>query len=63
MKNVKEDDDGWYECFGDNSVGRNKSQVQLKVVCKLLVYGIQGGHFLTAPLQTLIFPKVFNEIC
>ena len=21
---------------------------------------IQGGHFLTAPLQTLIFPKVFN---
>ena len=26
---------------------------------------IQGGHFLTAPLQTLIhvFPKVFNEIC
>ena len=24
---------------------------------------IQGGHFLTAPLQTLIFQKVFNEIC
>ena len=24
---------------------------------------IQGGHFLTAHLQTLIFPKVFNEIC
>ena len=22
---------------------------------------IQGGHFLTAPLQTLIFPRVFNE--
>ena len=26
-------------------------------------FSIPDGHFLTVHLQTLIFPKVFNEIC
>ena len=34
VKNVKEENEGWYDCIGENSVGLIKNRVQLKVVCK-----------------------------